>query len=223
MLKQELQFSIIAKALDAGVFYQDHLVAQCEPAWLAAFPAVDARAGGFSGTLEVAEGTPHSTSRAELIDALKNAPRGTWASLSDGSAGAGARAFGYMSNGAGAFHSEYGGVMTYERLLRSMVSMEIFLARRAYAQHTEEQKARACITANGLRLNHTFRNVKVGGYAFSTAVIVGMRESGMLELICTRRGSARRYNAKVLAHRVERPDQPIAPRSAAAIATGELF
>lgn len=223
MIDQQLQFSIIAKALDAGVFYQDHLAETCEQDWESAFPAVDTLLPGYGATHEVDAGPAYTLARTTITTALRNTPRGTWAWFNVCRLGTSPQAFGAMSDGAGGLHTEYGGVMTYKRLVRFMYRMELFETRRAYEQHRESQRALACIKARGLSLNHTLRNVKVSGQAFSTAVVVGIQGSGVLDLVCTRQGSGKRWKAKLHAHHIEHLND-VSPRILEAPGdTGRLF
>ncbi|QRD62695.1 hypothetical protein H8Z72_22520 (plasmid) [Xanthomonas citri pv. citri] len=203
MLDQRLQFSIIGNALDAGITYDDDLFDTCSGAWLSAFPATDCRLPGPLATGDVVPGPSFTAALDALRAALANTRRGTWTSFNVTRPSGHLEVISAMSNGVGGQRTVHNHASTFDDLLRSMISMELYEARRAFEAHREAEKALTCIATGGLRLSHTFRNVYLCGQAFSTAIIVGIDDSGKLDLVCTRRGSAKRWKARIHAHRVQ--------------------
>lgn len=212
MLEQPVQFSIVAKAVAAGIFYQDMFTDHCRSEWLASFPATDQQLITNGGGT-VRQGREYSSMLNDIQAALAAAPRGTWTTIGVLFDSGKVTNVGFVSDGAGGVHSKDRGPQDFASLLEYMVDLEIFRARRAYELDLQQQQARSRIQELGLRLGTVLKSIKLGSEAFSSAVIVGIDDSGLLHLTCSKRGSRKRFSAKWYAHDVELVQTPAAAES----------
>jgi len=205
------QLAIAGAALDAGVFYQTAFAECCLNAWNAAHP----HASQLCLTVD-AEGQPswteHTRERREAMESeLKSAPRGTWALLGRSyrnSSGNGITYAAFIADGMGDVHephtSDLLGEPPYQTLYDRMVTMEIYLARRAEERRRSLLASHQRIAGFCWTTGTVLRDVCIGGTTYSTAVLTV--DAPYVSAFLTKRGSKKRFQWRGLAQALRIPD-----------------
>lgn len=224
MLEQATQFAIVAKGLESGPSYQDAFADRCKPEWMGAFPVTGEELPGYGHGVVVGTGAPYRAICEEIKLKLADMPRGTWATFTMEFANGHTRTYGIIGDGNGSTH-ERDGRVSADMLIEDMVQMELYLARRNYDRSLQVSQAQACVIDRGYRPGMVLKEIEVDGMKFSTAHIISITEEGKVSMACTRRGSARRWNAQILAHGLSETAHiaPIAATKSCSGATASLF
>lgn len=215
MLEQAARFAIIASIPGFNDLYTEAFNHYCRPKWEQAFPVCEAELEGYGLEHVVLSGPTYSAKRREVVEKLSAKPRGTWAVFTLQFGGGHSQVVGLIADGIGGTYTVDRNA-TRERLVSEMVEMEIYTARNDYRRSIQIDMARESVRHRGYRPGMVLKDVEVAGTKFSSAHIVSITEEGKVKMVCTRRGSSKRWSAEIFAHglpapaskQVERPTMP---------------
>jgi hypothetical protein len=149
--------------------------------------------------------------RRHVEAVLKEHPLGTWAVATYTRDDGHVEKASFMSNGAGGVFSGFTSrANDFQALATRMVEMEIYDARREYERLKLHADANEHLESTGWRVGTKLKNVRVAGAgSFSTALITAVTANGHVDLLCTRRGSKKRWQVSVLAQGIQQLDEEI--------------
>lgn len=218
------RLAIVGKALETGIFYTRDLNAAVMPEWATKFPAEDVELGAESFTVHTETFPDFLAARRSVEAELKQRPRGTWTVVTYVREDGHTRRDGFMADGAGNVHcGQHHRAHDFASLLKGMVELEIYDTRQVHDRNKAQDKARAHANNMGWRVGMSLSDVRVPGHGkFSTAVIQKIGDTGALTLLCTRRGSAKRFEVTLMANSLEL-EAPPAPSMPATPCPAETF
>lgn len=221
---EDTRLAIVGKALETGIFYSRDLNAAVMPEWATKFPAIDVELGAESFTLHTVTFNEFLAARRNVEAKLKKLDRGTWTVVTYVREDGHTRRDGFMADGAGSVHcGQHHRAHDFASLLKGMVELEIYDTRQVYDRNKAHDKARTHVCNMGWRVGMSLRDVRVPGHGkFSTAVIQKIADTGALKLLCTRRGSAKRFEVTLMANSLEL-EAPPAPSMPATPCPAETF
>jgi len=210
--------AIVGAAIDAGLFYVDDIKSHCSQRWQNEYPLTDVCLTATGEATYVMAPESYEDRRAQggnIKAQLGTSPRGTWALIrqdwqrEDGYSGTTWTLL--ISVGNGEVHAAQANpiwqnekrIAGFKDAVDCLVGMEIYRATNAERARREAARSRLLIKEAGWRHGATLRNVKIGGKAFSTALIVMITEEGFIRLELTKRGSRNRWNWTGVAQAVE--------------------
>lgn len=210
--------ALMGKAIDAGLFYTDDIIAAVANQWSELFPSIEnnlTAANGVTWQALTGELGENNGAIKAMEARLAEAPRGTWALFRrDWNNGerTGTSWQVRISDGQGGCYAPHTGsaegLPTYANALRKLEAKEIYDAKLAETQRRERDRSRSLIQAHGWKPGQTLRKVHVAARAYSSATITNIRETGFVELELTRRGSRKRNTWSGLAQSIRFKDLP---------------